>query len=91
MDLHEIEEFKRAASECSALAAKTTEADRKASLQDLAWSYHNLAYNLKLWAGMAAAERIILDAARASLLEKASDFLTSRSQATPVIPSRKTA
>ena len=71
MDLLELEEFRRAACECSDLAAKTTDADRKASFEDLAWSYQHLAANLKMWANMAAAERVILDAARASLRDTA--------------------
>jgi hypothetical protein len=68
MDLNELEEFNRAADECSGLAAKETDIDRKSSLQDLARSYQNLADNLKIWAEMAVAERIILGAARASLM-----------------------
>jgi hypothetical protein len=74
MDPSEIEELERAADECSGLAAKTTDIDRKSSLQDLAWSYQNLAKNLKLWADMAAAERVILGAARASLVDEAGDL-----------------
>jgi hypothetical protein len=86
MDPNEIEEIKRAADECSGLAAKMTDIDRKSSLQDLAWSYQNLAGNLKLWADMAAAERTILDAARASLLEESGHSSTPRWQGIPVIP-----
>jgi hypothetical protein len=73
MDPLELDEFTRAASECSGLAAKTVDLDRKASLQDLAWSYQNLAANLKMCADMAVAERVILDAARAYLLDAAGD------------------
>jgi hypothetical protein len=73
MDLLQLDEFTRAASECSGLAAKTADLDRKASLQDLAWSYQNLAANLKMWTDMAVAERVILDAARVYLLEAADD------------------
>jgi hypothetical protein len=75
MDLLQLDEFTRATSECSGLAAKTVDLDRKASLRDLAWSYQNLAANLKMSTDMdmAVAERIILDAARASLLEATDD------------------
>jgi hypothetical protein len=86
MDLNEPEEFKRAAVECSGLAAKTTDLDRRAALQDLAWSYQNLADNLKMWADMAASERVILDAARASLMEEAGGPSAPLWQATFVIP-----
>jgi|HubBroStandDraft_6_1064221.scaffolds.fasta_scaffold4681674_1 hypothetical protein len=86
MDLNDLEEFKRAAGECSGLAEKTTDLDRKASLQDLAWSYQNLADNLKKWADMAAAERVILDAARASLMDEAGGRSAPLWQAPSVIP-----
>src|ERR1700722_14282555 len=86
MDPNEIEEFKRAADECSVLAAKATDIDRKSSLQDLAWSYQNLANNLKIWADMAAAERVILDAARASLMDEAGGRSAPLWQAPSVIP-----
>jgi hypothetical protein len=86
MDPNEIEEFKRTADECSGLAAKATDIDRKSSLQDLAWSYQNLANNLKLWADMAAAERVILDEARASLMNEAGDSSAPPWQGPSVIP-----
>jgi hypothetical protein len=86
MDLNEPEEFRRAAGECSGLAAKATDLDRKASLQDLAWSYQNLADNLKMWADMAAAERVILDAAMASLIDETRDSSAPLWQGPSVIP-----
>ena len=60
------------ASECAGLAA-TTDLVRKASLKDLAWSYQHLAANVKMWVNMAAAERVILDRARSSLLDASGD------------------
>jgi hypothetical protein len=73
MDLRELEELGRAAFECSGLAAKATDLDRKALSEYLAWSHQHLAANLKMWANMAAADRVILDAARACLLDAAAD------------------
>jgi hypothetical protein len=73
MDLRELEELSRAAFECSGLAAKATDLDRKALSEYVAWSHQHLAANLKMWANMAAAERVILDAARACLLDAAVD------------------
>jgi hypothetical protein len=73
VDLLELDEFRRAASECSGLAAKAADLDKKASFQHLAWSYENLAENLRIWADMVAEERVILDAARADLVDAADD------------------
>jgi hypothetical protein len=73
MDVRELEDLSRAASECSGLAAKVTDLDRKALFEYSAWSHQHLAANLKMWANMAAAERIILDAARACILGAAVD------------------
>jgi hypothetical protein len=72
-NLTELEDLARAASVCAGLAATTTDLDRKASLKDLAWSYQHLAANLKMWVNMAAAERVILDGARSSLLDACGD------------------
>jgi hypothetical protein len=79
-DLLGLDEFRRAASECWGLAAKTADLDRKASLQDLAWSYQNLAENLMMWADMVAGERVILDAARANLADAADDSVAPLSE-----------